>query len=145
MYATKAAIEEGIVAGGGIALMQAIASLEVTTENEDQDLGVGIIKRACSSPFNAIIKNAGKSPDAITQRITLYKKESDSSFIGYDARHDEVCDMFEAGIVDPTKVARTALELANSVAGTLITTECVISFDPEQEDKDKNSSNPSYY
>lgn len=145
LHATRAAVEEGIVAGGGIALMQAIASLEVTTENEDQDLGVGIIKRACSSPFNAIIKNAGKSPDAITQRITLYKKESDSSFIGYDARHDEVCDMFEAGIVDPTKVARTALELANSVAGTLITTECVISFDPEQEDKDKNSSNPSYY
>jgi chaperonin GroEL len=101
--------------------------------------------RACSAPFNAIVKNAGKSPDAITQRITLYQEGDDSSFVGYDARHDEVCDMFKAGIVDPTKVSRTALELANSVAGTLLTTECVISFDPEQEDDDKKSSVPSYY
>jgi chaperonin GroEL len=145
LHATRAAVEEGIVAGGGVALMQAIKDLKVTTENDDQDLGVGIIMRACSAPFNAIVKNAGKSPDAITQRITLYQEGDDSSFVGYDARHDEVCDMFKAGIVDPTKVSRTALELANSVAGTLLTTECVISFDPEQEDDDKKSSVPSYY
>jgi chaperonin GroEL len=145
LHATRAAVEEGIVAGGGVALMQAIKDLKVTTENDDQILGVGIITRACSAPFNAIVNNAGKSPDAIAQRITIFQEGDDSSFVGYDARHDEVCDMFKAGIVDPTKVSRTALELANSVAGTLLTTECVISFDPEQEDKEKNSSVPDYY
>jgi chaperonin GroEL len=145
LHATRAAVEEGIVAGGGVALMQAVKDLKVTTENDDQDLGVGIVLRACSAPFNAIVNNAGKSPDAIAQRISIYQKDSDSSFVGYDARHDEVCDMFKAGIVDPTKVSRTALELANSVAGTLLTTECVISFDPEQEDKEKDSSVPGYY
>jgi len=145
LHATRAAVEEGIVAGGGVALMQAIKDLKVTTENDDQELGVGIVLRACSAPFSAIVRNAGKSPDAITQRITLFQEGDDSSFVGYDARHDEVCDMFKAGIVDPTKVSRTALELANSVAGTLLTTECVISFDPEQEDKEKDSSVPGYY
>lgn len=143
LCATRAAVEEGIVAGGGIALLRASGDVEVEVENDDQALGVRIIKKACSAPFNAIVTNAGKSPDAIVQRMGISDIKGDA-FVGYDARHDVVCDMFEVGIVDPTKVARTALELANSVAGTLLTTECVISFDPEDKE-DNSSSVPSYY
>ena len=142
LHATRAAVEEGIVAGGGIALLRASEDIDVEVENDDQALGVRIIKKACSAPFNAIVTNAGKSPDAIVQRIGSDSKGD--AFVGYDARHDVVCDMFEVGIVDPTKVSRTALELANSVAGTLLTTECVISFDPEEKE-DKDSSAPGYY
>lgn len=147
LHATRAAVEEGIVAGGGMALLHASAKLEVEVENDDQALGVKIIKKACASPFGAIVYNAGKSPDTIAYSIEhkIKEQDEDAAFIGYDARLDVVCNMFEAGIVDPTKVTRTALELANSVAGTLLTTECVISFDPEQEDKDKESSVPAYY
>jgi len=145
LHATRAAVEEGIIAGGGIALIRAMDNLEVEMENDDQELGLRIIKKACSAPFNAIVTNAGKSPEAVWQRIATRQKEEkgEANFIGYDARNDEVCDMFKEGIVDPTKVCRTALELANSVAGTLLTTECVISFDPDDEEKE--SSAPSYY
>lgn len=146
LHATRAAVEEGIVAGGGMALLHASEKLEVETENDDQALGVKIIKKACSAPFGAIVENAGKSPNTIAHLIEYAIKDNneDAAFIGYDARQDTVCNMFEAGIVDPTKVTRTALELANSVAGTLLTTECVISFDPEEKEE-KESSVPSYY
>ena len=147
LHATRAAVDEGIVPGGGIALLHAGNELDVVVENDDQALGVKIIKKACSAPFNAIVENAGKNPDAIAYSIkhVIRDGKGDAAFTGYDARQDKVCHMIEAGIVDPTKVTRTALELANSVAGTLLTTECVISFDPEQEDKEKESSVPSYY
>ena len=146
LHATRAAVEEGIVAGGGMALLHASEKLEVETENDDQALGVKIIKKACAAPFGAIVENAGQSPNTVAHLIEYAIKDNkeDAAFIGYDARQDTVCNMFEAGIVDPTKVTRTALELANSVAGTLLTTECVISFDPEEKEE-KESSVPSYY
>ena len=146
LHATRAAVEEGIVAGGGMALLHASEKLEVETENDDQALGVKIIKKACAAPFGAIVENAGQSPNTVAHLIeyAIKDKKEDAAFIGYDARQDVVCNMFEAGIVDPTKVTRTALELANSVAGTLLTTECVISFDPEEKEE-KESSVPSYY
>jgi chaperonin GroEL len=133
LHATRAAVEEGIVPGGGIALLHALKGLTVATENEDQQLGVNIVKKACFAPFKAIIENAGKSAEAIYAQV---ENDKTSEFIGYDARNSVVCDMFTAGIIDPTKVTRTALELATSGAGILLTTECVINIDPTDEKKE---------
>ena len=133
LHATRAAVEEGIVPGGGIALLHALKGLTVATENEDQQLGVNIVKKACFAPFKAIIENAGKSAEAIYAQV---ESDKTSEFIGYDARNSVVCDMFTAGIIDPTKVTRTALELATSGAGILLTTECVINIDPTDEKKE---------
>jgi chaperonin GroEL len=133
LHATRAAVEEGIVPGGGIALLHALKGLTVATENEDQQLGVNIVKKACFAPFKAIIENAGKSAEAIYAQV---ENDKTSEFIGYDARNSVVCDMFTAGIIDPTKVTRTALELATSGAGILLTTECVINIDPADVKKE---------
>ena len=139
LHATRAAVEEGIVPGGGIALLHALVGLTVETQNEDQILGVNIVKKACFAPFKAIVENAGKSAEAIYAKV---EDNTEFEFVGYDARNNKICDMFAAGIIDPTKVTRTALELATSVAGTLLTTECVISIDPEEK---KDKPTPSYY
>ena len=137
LHATRAAVEEGIIPGGGIALLHALKGLKVETENEDQVLGVNIVKKACFAPFKAIVENAGKSAEAVYARV---ENNTEFEFVGYDARNNEICDMFAAGIIDPTKVTRTALELATSAAGTLLTTECVISFDPEQNEDTKQQN-----
>jgi chaperonin GroEL len=134
LHATRAAVEEGIVPGGGMALLKCSKDLTVETENDDQALGVNIVKKACFAPFKAIVENAGKSAEATWAMVI-------GDGVGYDARNDVFVNMFEAGIIDPTKVTRTALELATSVAGTLLTTECVISIDPEQK---KEKEAPSY-
>lgn len=126
LHATRAAVEEGIVPGGGMALIKASKNLDVVVENDDQQLGVNIIKKACFAPFKAIVENAGRSAEAI------YAK-AESEGVGYDARNDQYVNMFEAGIIDPTKVTRTALELATSAASTLLTTECIISIEPKPE------------
>lgn len=141
LHATRAAVEEGIIPGGGIALLHALKGLKVDTENEDQALGVNIIKKACFAPFKAIVENAGKSAEAVYAKV---EDNTEFEFVGYDARNNEICDMFAAGIIDPTKVTRTALELATSAAGTLLTTECVISFDPEQKEDDKQPQGYGY-
>jgi chaperonin GroEL len=130
LHATRAAVEEGIVAGGGSALLRA-SNIEIEVDNDDQRLGVELIKKACKAPFRAILENAGKNAEAIEYQI---KAESTSQHAGYDARNNKVVDMIQAGIIDPTKVTRTALELANSVAGTLLTTECVVSINVEKEE-----------
>jgi len=132
LHATRAAVEEGIVIGGGMALYNASQDLSFgpdALENDDQRLGVQIIKKACKAPFEAIIANAGKNPEAILAMMNIEKLDN----AGYDARNDQFVDMFAYGIIDPTKVTRTALELANSVSGTLLTTECVVSIEPEKE------------
>lgn len=132
LHATRAAVEEGIVIGGGMALYNASHDLSFgpdALENEDQRLGVQIIKKACKAPFEAIITNAGKNPEAILACMGIERIDN----IGYDARNDQFVNMFAYGIIDPTKVTRTALELANSVSGTLLTTECVVSIEPEKE------------
>ena len=129
LHATRAAVEEGIVPGGGIALLHALKNLVVECDNDDQMLGVNIVRKACFAPFKAIVENAGGSAEAIYSKV---EANTTSEFIGYDARKSVICDMFEAGIIDPTKVTRTALELANSAAGILLTTECVINIDPEE-------------
>jgi chaperonin GroEL len=129
LHATRAAVQEGIVVGGGLALINASKYLDVFTEttNHDQQLGVDIIISAVQAPFRTIINNAGGSPDVILNEVTKRGKN-----IGYNALTDEYVDMLKAGIIDPTKVSRLALEHASSVAGLLLTTECVIVDEKEE-------------
>ena len=130
LQATRAAVEEGIIPGGGIALQTIAANVGISPENEDQNFGVQVVLKACKAPFRAILENAGKNAEAIAMQI---KAEGEGKNAGYDARNNKVVDMIQAGIIDPTKVTRTALELACSVAGTLLTTECVVSIEKEEE------------
>ena len=116
--------------------MLAGRSIDVEGENDAQRIGIDIVRRVCSTPFEAIISNAGKSPEAIMDKVDIKAGIDDNPNTGYDARNNVVCDMFLAGIIDPTKVTRTALELATSVTGTLLTTECVISLEPETKEKE---------
>lgn len=135
LHATRAAVEEGIVSGGGMALIQVVTDkadyLNIDWENHDQHLGARLVYDACKSPFMTICDNAGKNGEAILMKIGT----DISTGIGYDARNDDYVNMFEAGIIDPTKVTRTALEMATSVAGTLLTTACVVSLEPQKEEK----------
>ncbi len=143
LHATRAAVEEGIVPGGGIALLVS-SNIVVVCENEDQQQGVNIVKKACFAPFKAIVENAGKSAEAVKAKIELIENEYPGTDIfGYDARNDKYTTMVNDGIIDPTKVTRTALELATSVAGTLLTTECVISIVPTEE-KQKEEQDHGY-
>ena len=122
LHATIAAVEEGIVAGGGVALVRAKKVLEkITTENLDKTTGVQIINRAIEAPLRIIVDNAGGEGSVVLNKILEGKKD-----FGYDAKSDEYVDMLEAGIIDPKKVTRVALENAASVAGMILTTECAL-------------------
>ena len=131
LNATKAAVEEGIIAGGGTVL-RGYYNEEDDFENEDQGLGRDIVVKACKAPFNAILENAGLNAEVIWNKIVT---TGDGSSSGYDVRTDDVLeDMVDVGIIDPVKVTRIALEKAASVAGTILTTECVITkVDSEDE------------
>ncbi len=126
LHATKAAVEEGIVPGGGIALLRCIASLDKIKASGDQKVGVDIIRRALEEPIRQITENAGIEGSVVVERV---KKEKGS--MGFDAHAETYCDMVEAGIIDPTKVTRTALQNAASVAGLMLTTEVMLSDIPE--------------
>ena len=129
LHATRAAIEEGIIAGGGVAYLRALPVLEkVDTENEDQTIGVAIIKRALEEPLRQISANAGQEGSIIVQRV----KEGKDDF-GYNARTEEFGNLIAQGVIDPTKVTRTALQNAASVSGLLLTTESVVADKPEKE------------
>tara|TARA_R110000744_G_scaffold30351_2_gene71911 strand:- start:11142 stop:12773 length:1632 start_codon:yes stop_codon:yes gene_type:complete len=134
LNATRAALDEGIVPGGGIALMRCLDSDGITFDNSDQRQGASIIYSACGSPFKAIMDNSGLNSDLIWDKVCNEKGSNKNT--GYDARQEKVVDMFEAGIIDPAKVTRVALEKAASVAGTLLTTECVITNKPEDSGKE---------
>lgn len=122
LHATRAAVEEGIVAGGGVALVRAISALEnLTGINADETTGIRIVKRAIEEPLRQIVANAGGEGSVIVAKVA----EGTGDF-GYNAKTDEYVHMLEAGIIDPTKVTRVALENAASVSGMLLTTECVI-------------------
>ena len=122
LHATRAAVEEGIVAGGGVALVRAISSLEnLSGTNQDEQTGIKIVKRAIEEPLRQIVANAGGEGSVIVAKVAEGKGD-----FGYNAKTDEFVNMLEAGIIDPTKVTRVALENAASVAGMLLTTECVI-------------------
>jgi chaperonin GroEL len=129
LHATRAAVEEGIVPGGGVALIRAGAALDnVAFHNEDEKTGIQIIRIAIESPLRAIVFNAGLEGSVIVQKV----KEGTGDF-GYNAREDRYEAMIAAGIIDPTKVTRLALENAASVASLLLTTECVVADEPEEK------------
>ena len=129
LHATRAAVQEGIVAGGGRAFLRSVSSLDkLNLENDDQNTGVLIVKTALESPIRTIVENSGGEGSVIIQKI----KEGKGDF-GYNAAIDKFESMFKAGIIDPTKVSRLALENAASIAGLLITTECVVVDEPETE------------
>ena len=129
LNATRAAIEEGIIPGGGVAYLRAVEGLaKLKGDNEDEDTGIQIIRRALEEPMRQIVENAGLEGSVVVQKV----KEGKGSF-GYNARTDIYEDLFKAGVIDPTKVARVALENAASIAGMLLTTECVVA-----EHKDEN-------
>jgi len=127
LHATRAAVEEGIVAGGGVALVRAQAVLsKIKTENNDEATGVQIVSRAIESPLRTIVQNAGGEGSVVINKVLEGKKD-----FGYDAKSETYVDMMKAGIIDPKKVTRVALENAASVAGMILTTECALIDLPE--------------
>ena len=134
LAATRAAIDEGIVSGGGVALMKARETLmNFTDDNPYQDEGIRIVQKVLSSPFNSIMENAGLNSDVIWNKV-----EEAGPDKGYDARSEKVVDMIESGIIDPVKVTRVALEKAVSVAGTMLTTECIVTKVKTEDNKEVN-------
>ena len=130
MNATRAAVEEGIVSGGGTALLNAVKAIaKLVPENDDQKVGVDIVRRALQSPIRQIAENAGVEGSIVVGKVTEAK-----AGIGYDAQNGTYVDMFKAGIIDPTKVVRTALQDAASIAGLMVTTEAMVSEAPEKKD-----------
>ncbi|HMT52823.1 MAG: chaperonin GroEL [Saprospiraceae bacterium] len=128
LHATRAAVEEGIVAGGGVALVRAISSLtDLKGVNEDENLGILIVKKALESPLRTIAENAGVDGSVVLQEVAKAKGAN-----GYNARTDQYEDLKKAGVIDPTKVTRVALENAGSIASMVLTTECVISDKKEE-------------
>ncbi len=129
LHATRAAVEEGIVPGGGVALIRTMSALDnLKGENEDQTIGIQIVKKALEAPLRIIADNAGAEGSVVLQQV-LSGKDSH----GYNARTDVYEDLKKAGVIDPTKVTRIALENAASIAGMVLTTECVINDKPEPE------------
>jgi chaperonin GroEL len=133
LHATRAAVQEGIVPGGGVAYIRAIEILkdvkELGLDNEDQATGVNIVRLALEAPLRTIAENAGQEGSVIVNKVRDGKKD-----FGYNARENKFENFFEAGIIDPTKVTRLALENAASIAGLLLTTEAVVSEIPEEKE-----------
>ena len=129
LHATRAAVEEGVVAGGGVALVRVASKLtELQGDNEDQTVGIRVALRAMESPLRQIVENAGEEPSVVANRV----REGNGNF-GYNAATEAYGDMLEMGILDPTKVTRSALQFAASVAGLMITTECMITDAPKKD------------
>lgn len=128
LHATRAAVEEGIVAGGGVALLRAISTLDDVKAKGDEKVGVEIVRRALEAPIRQIAENAGEEGSVVAQRV-----KGEKGNFGFDAEKGEYRDMIEDGIIDPTKVTRTALQNAASIAALMITTESVVSDIPEKE------------
>ncbi len=136
LAATRAAVEEGIVAGGGVAFVRAIESIaNLEGDNADENTGINIIRRALEEPLRQIVANAGGEGSVVIQKVKDGKKD-----FGYNARTDVYENLIKAGVIDPTKVSRVALENAASVASMLLTTECIIADIPEDEKPHSHSS-----
>jgi chaperonin GroEL len=129
LNATRAAVEEGIVPGGGVALLRAAFKLNIKGENEDQNVGIAIVKKALEAPIRQIVENAGVEGSIVVGRLRDSKKETE----GFNAQTEEYVDMISAGIIDPVKVVRTALQDAASVAGLIVTTEASIADAPKKD------------
>ena len=131
LNATRAAVEEGIVPGGGVALLWAAKSLKTKGDNDDQEAGINIVRRALQAPIRQIAENAGVEGSIVVGKVTDQKSAS----FGYDAQNNEYGDLIEKGIIDPAKVVRTALQDAASVAGLLVTTEAGVAEAPKKKDE----------
>jgi chaperonin GroEL len=130
LHATRAAVEEGVVPGGGVALIRALKAVQgLKGNNPDQKHGIDITLRALEAPLRAIVSNAGEEPSVIANKV----KEGQGNF-GYNAATGEFGDMIAFGILDPTKVTRSALQYAASVAGSIITTEAAVTEVPKKEE-----------
>jgi len=129
LHATRAAAEEGIVAGGGVALLRCIPVLDKMKLQGDEEIGVNIVKKALEEPIRQIVVNAGAEPSVIVDKV----RSSDKANYGFDAQKEEYVDMLQAGIIDPTKVTRSALQNASSVASLMLTTEVLITELPEKK------------
>ncbi len=142
LHATKAAVEEGIVPGGGVALIRCISALEkLKCDNEEEQAGVNILKRALEEPARWIAQNAGWDGSVVVEKIKNAKNVNE----GFDALNEKFRDMYEAGIIDPKKVVRIALENAVSIASLLLMTEAMIAEKPEEEKKEKGPAYPPPY
>jgi chaperonin GroEL len=129
LHATRAAVEEGIVPGGGVALVRALQAIDkLTGENHDQDVGIKIARTAMEEPLRQIVANAGGEPSVVLEKVRV----GEGNF-GFNASNDEYGDMMDMGILDPTKVTRYALQNASSVAGLMVTTECMVAEEPKEE------------
>ena len=139
LNATKAALEEGIVPGGGAALIYASEALNHKDSSLSQDfcLGIDLVKQACYKPLEQILTNAGYGPSTIYETINTIL-DSNDTWTGFDLKNESYIDMRKSGIIDPTKVTRTALENASSVAGTVLLTECVVVEEPSEEEATPN-------
>jgi chaperonin GroEL len=131
LHATRAAVEEGIVVGGGVAPLRCVRALEKLKLDHDQQIGVSIVRRALEEPIRQIVANAGMEGSIVVEKV----RESKDANFGYDAYKEEYADMIKSGIIDPTKVTRTALQNAASIAGLMLTTEVMITEMPEEEKK----------
>ncbi len=137
LHATRAAVEEGVVAGGGVALVRVAERLSnLTAQNEDQNVGIRVALRSMESPLRQIVANTGDEPSVVANNV-----KAGSGNYGYNAATEKYGDMIEMGILDPTKVTRSALQYAASVAGLMVTTECMITDLPKDEKPDVGSSN----
>jgi chaperonin GroEL len=131
MHATKAAVEEGIVPGGGVALIRSIPALEKLKVTGDEQIGIDIVKRALEEPLRLIVQNAGEEGAVVAEKV----RANSNPHFGFDAQAETYGDLVEAGVIDPTKVARTALQNASSIASLMLTTEALVSEIPEKEEK----------
>ena len=130
LHATRAAVEEGVVPGGGVAFIRAAKAIEGLKVKEEEQIGVKIIQRALEAPLRTIVGNAGHEPSVVADKV-----RSASGAIGFNAMSDKLEDLVKAGVIDPTKVTRTALQNAASVAGLMLTTETIIAEKPEAKEK----------
>jgi chaperonin GroEL len=130
LHATRAAVEEGIIPGGGVGLIRTLGALEKLRLEGDEKIGVDIVRRALEEPIRQLAQNAGLEGSVVVNRV-----KGEKINVGYDVAQDAYVDMIEAGVVDPTKVARSALQNASSIAALLLTTECLVVDKPEKEDK----------
>ncbi|HEV2129417.1 MAG TPA: chaperonin GroEL, partial [Thermomicrobiales bacterium] len=133
LSATRAAVEEGIVPGGGVTLINAVSALDTVQAEGDIKTGVNILRRALEEPLRGIVRNAGRDGSVVIEMVRRLHEEKGDNNLGYDVIKDEYVNMLKAGIIDPAKVTRSAVENASSIAGMILTTEALVSDKPEKE------------
>jgi chaperonin GroEL len=141
LSATRAAVEEGIVPGGGVALINAISALDAVQAEGDVLTGVNILRRALEEPMRGIVSNAGMDGGVAMEMVRRAQNEQKNPNVGYDVMGEQYVDMVDAGIIDPAKVTRSAVENAASIAGMILTTEALISDKPEKSGAAGNGMN----